>query len=168
MSKEVHSNSKRIIVRTEDNEIWREFETTDICSEFFGISKTTIYTRCNNSDHAYEYSGYKLKFFSEKRNSVYSDSSADGTTESRLRKSETEDETRRRLGLNPYGEWRNDKWIQAMMDRVNKELYPDGYDSHMAWLSMKGKERTLKGQQRESEEDRLAKEIDEEFKQYGN
>jgi hypothetical protein len=85
-----------------------------------------------------------------------------------LRKRETEDQTRRRLGLNPYGEWRNDEWLNAMMDRVHKELYPDGYDEHAAWLSMKGKERTDKGMRRETEEERLSKEVevDPEFRQY--
>lgn len=88
--------------------------------------------------------------------------------ELRLRAKETEDETRRRLGLNPYGEWRNDEWIQAMIDRVDKMLYPDGYDEHAAYLSMKGKERAVKGMRRETEEERLEKEVDvdPEFKQY--
>ena len=71
MSKELHSNMKRIIVRTEDNEIWKEFETVVECSEFFGKSRNVIYTRCNNSDHAYKYLGYKLKFESERRESIY-------------------------------------------------------------------------------------------------
>jgi len=53
-----------------------------------------------------------------------------------------------------------------MFDRVNKELYPDGYDEHARWLSMKGKERAQKGQLRLSQEDRIGEEIDEEFKQY--
>ena len=166
MSKELHSNAKRIIVRTEDNEIWKEFETTDECSEFFGISKSVIYNRCNKPDHAYKYLGYKLKFESERRDGVYSKPLEDGTKEGRLRATETEDETRRRLGLNPYGSWRNDEWLNAMMERVNKELYPDGYDEHMAWLSWRGKIRADKGQRRESEEERLSKEIDEEFEQY--
>ena len=166
MDKEIHPNAKRIVVRTEDNEIWKEFETTDDCVEFFGISKGVVYNRCNKPDDTYEYLGYKLKFQSERRDGVYSNSLAENTQEARLRAKETEDETRRRLGLNPYGEWRNDEWLNAMMERVNKELYPDGYDEHMAWLSWKGKLRLQKGQRRESEEERLAREIDEEFDQY--
>jgi hypothetical protein len=166
MSKKLHPNTKRIIVKTEDNNIWKEFETTDEAAEFFGVSRGTIYNRCNISNHAYKYLGYKLKFESKKKDGVYNISLGDVTTENRLRAKETEDQTRRRLGLNPYGEWRNDEWLNAMFDRVNKELYPDGYDEHAAWLSMRGKERAQKGQQRESEEERLAKEIDEEFEQY--
>lgn len=38
---------------------------------------------------------------------------------------ELEDEIRRKLGLNPYGDWRNDEWIYAMVDRVNAELEKD-------------------------------------------
>lgn len=165
MDKEIHPNAKRIVVRTEDGEIWKEFETAVECAEFFGISKGGLYNRCNDSHHTYEYLGYKLKFQSERRDGVYS-KLYDNTQEVRLRKNETEDETRRRLGLNPYGEWRNDEWIFAMMERVNKELYPDGYDSHMAWLSWRGKIRLQKGTKRESQEDRLSREIDEEFDQY--
>lgn len=166
MSKELHSNTKRIIVRTEDNEIWKEFESSIECAEFFGVSRSVIYTRCNHSNHAYSYLGYKLKFQSEKREGVYTNSLVHNTEETRLRANETEDETRRRLGLNPYGEWRNDEWLNAMFDRANKKLYPDGYDEHAAWLSWKGKLRGQKGQRRESEEDRLSREIDEEFEQY--
>ena len=156
MSKQLHSNMKRIVVRTEDNEIWQEFETVVECAEFFGITNNVIYNRCNKPDHAYKYLGYKLKFQSERRDGVYSNPSGDDTKEGRLRATETEDETRRRLGLNPYGEWRNDEWLNAMFKRVGEKL----------WLSWKGKLRTQKGQTRESEEDRLAREIDEEFEQY--
>jgi len=166
MNKEIHPNSKRIVVRTEDDKIWKEFETSIECAEFFGISRGVVYNRCNASHHAYEHLGYKLKFQSERRDGVYSNSLAEDTEETRLRKGETEDETRRRLKLNPYGEWRNDEWLNAMMERVNKEIYPDGYDSHMAWLSFRGKLRKDKGQRRESEEERLSREIDEEFEQY--
>jgi len=166
MDKEIHPNAKRIVVRTEEGEIWKEFETTNECADFFGISRGVVYNRCNDSHHAYEHLGYKLKFQSERRDGVYSNSLAENTQEARLRAKETEDETRKRLGLNPYGSWRNDEWLNAMMERVNKELYPDGYDEHMAWLSWKGKLRLQKGQRRESEEERLAREIDEEFDQY--
>lgn len=166
MSKQLHSNMKRIVVRTEDNEIWKEFETVVECAEFFGITNNVIYNRCNKPDHAYKYLGYKLKFQSERRDGVYSNPSGDDTKEARLRATETEDETRRRLELNPYGEWRNEEWLNAMFKRVGEKLYPDGYDEHAAWLSWKGKLRGQKGQTRESEEDRLAKEIDEEFEQY--
>jgi hypothetical protein len=166
MSKELHSNTKRIIVRMEDDEIYKIFETTIECAEFFGISKGAVYNRCNHSNYTYSHLGYKFKFKSEKRTGVYTNSKAHNTEETRLRANETEDETRRRLGLNPYGEWRNDEWLNAMFDRVGKELYPDGYDEHAAWLSWKGKLRLQKGQARESEEERLAREIDEEFEQY--
>ena len=166
MNKEIHPNAKRIIIRTEDNIIFKEFETTDECAKFFGISRGVVYNRCNTSHHAYDYLGYKLKFQSEKRDGPYSNSLVENTKETRLRKSETEDETRRRLGLNPYGSWRNDEWISAMMERVNKEIYPDGFDEHSAWLSWRGKIRAQKGTQRESQENRLSREIDEEFEQY--
>jgi hypothetical protein len=59
-------------------------------------------------------------------------------------KAETEDEIRRRLGLNPYGEWRNDEWLNAMFERVNKLLYPDGYDPRETWLAQKANDRASK------------------------
>jgi len=70
---------------------------------------------------------------------------------------ETEDEIRRRLGLNPYGEWRNDEWLNAMFERVNKILYPDGYDTREIWLAQKANNRAKKRaasirEEKESEE----------------
>jgi len=38
---------------------------------------------------------------------------------------ELEDDIRRKWGLNPYGDWRNDEWIYAMVDRVNAEIEKD-------------------------------------------
>lgn len=70
-----------------------------------------------------------------------------------FRPGETEDDVRRRLGLNPYGEWRNDEWIYAMMDRVNKELYPDGFDERLQWNQRKLSERKKKEKERQKEED---------------
>jgi len=57
---------------------------------------------------------------------------------------ETEDQIRRRLGLNPYGSWRNDEWLNAMFERVNKVLYPDGYDTREIWLTQKANSRAKK------------------------
>jgi hypothetical protein len=57
---------------------------------------------------------------------------------------ETEDQIRRRLGLNPYGEWRNDEWLNAMFERVNKILYPDGYNTREIWLAQRANNRAKK------------------------
>ena len=70
---------------------------------------------------------------------------------------ETEDQIRRRLGLNPYGSWRNDEWLNAMFERVNKILYPDGYDTREIWLAQKANNRAKKRaalirEEKESEE----------------
>jgi hypothetical protein len=61
-----------------------------------------------------------------------------------IHEGETEDQIRRRLGLNPYGEWRNDEWMNAMFERVNKILYPDGYDTREIWLAQKANNRAKK------------------------
>jgi hypothetical protein len=76
-----------------------------------------------------------------------------------IHEGETEDQIRRRLGLNPYGEWRNDEWLNAMFERVNKILYPDGYDTREIWLAQKANSRAKKRKDRIREE----KELDEEF-----
>lgn len=165
--------SKKIIVRTEDNEVWKEFQGVTDCAEFFKKTKAVIYNRCATPNRFFLEFGVNLRFESasikvkvgEKVDGRLMGSSID---EAKLRATETEDETRRRLGLNPYGDWRNDEWLFAMFDRVNKQLYPDGYDAHTAWLSMRGKERIQKGKVRVASEiiEEGYKDIDEEFLDY--
>jgi hypothetical protein len=65
---------------------------------------------------------------------------------------ETEDEIRRRLGLNPYGKARDDIWMAEMFERVNKILYPDGYDTREIWLAQKANSRAKKRADRIREE----------------
>ena len=167
--------SKKIIVRTEDNKIWKEFEGVGNCAEFFKKTKAVIYNRCATPDRLFLELGINLKFESpstkvrgtggERRDKRFKDTNVE---EAKLRANETEDQTRRRLGLNPYGEWRNDEWLYAMFARVDKMLYPQGYDEHAAWLSMKGKERLEKNKTRVSAEtwEESYKDIDDEFKDY--
>ena len=57
---------------------------------------------------------------------------------------ESEDDIRRRLGLNPYGKARDDIWMAEMFERVNKVLYPDGYDPRETWLAQKANDRAKK------------------------
>ena len=162
-----HPNKRRIITTKEDGEIYKIFDTIEECAEFFNRSKAVIFNHCAKSKLFYKENGIMLSFQSERREArQVKESDRSDVVERRLRATETEDQTRRRLGLNPYGEWRNDEWLNAMFDRVNKELYPEGYDEHAAFLSWKAKQRADKGQRRESEEERLAREIDEEFEQY--
>ena len=147
-------NTKKVIVKTEDGEVYKTFNGGEECANFLGITRASVYNRASFPHVFYKTNGIKLSFTCVKH---IKDTKEEG---------ETNDQIRRRLELNPYGEWRNDEWLNAMMERVNKELYPYGYDEHMAWLSWKGKLRLQKGQRRESEEERLAREIDEEFDQY--
>jgi hypothetical protein len=81
---------------------------------------------------------------------------------------ETEDECRRRLGLNPYGAWRNDEWMNAMFERVHKELYPDGYDEHAAWLAMRAKDRKDAGLAKPRDPDSNSPGYDSEENSYNN
>ena len=54
-----------------------------------------------------------------------------------------------------------------MIERVDKMLYPDGYDHHAVWIAIKGKERADKGLAKEIGPNKEKEiEVDEEFKQY--
>ena len=166
-----HPNKKRIIVTKEDGEIYKIFDTVEECAEYFGKSKAVIHNRCAKFNVFYLENEVKIKFEAERkepRTKEKVELTRSDVVEKKLRATETEDQTRRRLGLNPYGEWRNDEWLFAMFDRVNKQLYPDGYDEHAAWLSMKGKERMVKGTVRVAQEiiEEGYKDIDEEFLDY--
>ena len=57
---------------------------------------------------------------------------------------ESEDDIRRRLGLNPYGKARDDIWMAEMFERVSKQLYPDGYNPRETWLAQKANDRASK------------------------
>jgi hypothetical protein len=163
------SAKRRIITTKENGEIYKIFDTVDQCAEYFRRTKAVIFNHCAKSKLFYRENGIMLSFQSERREAKeVKESDRSDVIERKLRATETEDQTRRRLGLNPYGEWRNDEWLFAMFDRVNKKLYPDGYDEHAAFLSWKGKQRGVKGQRRETEEERLEKEVevDPEFRQY--
>jgi hypothetical protein len=149
--------------------LFREFDTVEECASFFGKTKAIIYNRCSSSNRFFPEMGVNVNFTSQRAKQKVEqgekiDKRFSSIDEAKLRKTETEDQTRRRLGLNPYGDWRNDEWIYAMMERVNQRLYPDGYDEHAAWLSMREKDRTQKGRTKR----RLDTEdiIDEEFEQY--
>ena len=170
MTEKRHPLQKKITVIKEDGEVYKVFDTVDECAAFFNRSKAVIYNHCAKPDILYVENGIKVRFQSEKMQERKEKGLSDRSDvlEKRLRANETEDQTRRRLGLNPYGEWRNEEWLFAMFDRVNKRLYPDGYDAHTAWLVEKGKQRIEKGQTRVSQEtlEESYKDIDEEFLDY--
>ena len=170
MTKKRHPNKKKIVVIKEDGEVYKIFDTIEECAKYFNRTKSVIYNHCAKSNIFYIENGIKVRFEAEKnqQQKVVNVSDRSDVVEKRLRAKETEDQTRRRLGLNPYGEWRNDEWMNAMFARVDKMLYPDGYDEHLAWLSMKGKERIDKGKTRVSQEtmEESYKDIDEEFLDY--
>jgi hypothetical protein len=115
------TSNKAVITKTVDGKIYKVFGTIREAANFFNLSVPSISNKISVKKY-YKLNDLMLTFETK--------SAKDGLD----RLFETEDETRRRLGLNPYGEWRNDEWLNAMFERVNKELYPDGYDHHMEWL----------------------------------
>lgn len=164
---------KPVVVKTEDEKIFKEFKSVGECADFFNVDKGVIYRRSSTPQKYFLESGVKLRFIAppirklgERKDGI--DGRIKDKEEIELRKNETEDQTRRRLGLNPYGSWRNDKWLFEMFDRVNKQLYPDGYDAHAAWLAEKGQKRIKEGRTRVAQEVmyEVYKDIDDEFLDY--
>ena len=49
-------------------------------------------------------------------------------SETKKRAKETEDETRKRLGLSPYGKHNDEEWMLALIKKVEKRLIDEGYD----------------------------------------
>ena len=95
----------------ESGEVYRVFDNgTDEAAKFFQKSPTIIYRHCSRPREFFTYFGYRLRFESKLRDKI---------------EGETEDQIRRRLGLNPYGEWRTDEWVYAMVDRVNAMVEKD-------------------------------------------
>jgi len=114
-------------VLTADQKFFKRFASVTEAAKFFGYTQTGMYTKLNepNKLHSIRDSNekYYFKLIPKELN----------TEEAIRRASETEDETRKRLGLNPYGDWRNDEWIFAMVDRVNAEhkgVYSEAYQKY--------------------------------------
>ena len=97
----------------ESGEVYKVFDGgTNEAAKFFQKSPTVIYNHCSRPREFFNYFGFNLRFESKLREKIDV-------------KKESEDEIRRRLGLNPYGEWRTDEWIYAMVERVNAEVEKD-------------------------------------------
>lgn len=129
MAKSTHPNTKRVVAYREDGSIYREFESVTEIAEYYNKRTQAIYNSTSNYHRFYDFkepNGEVVKLRLEAKAPNYKNP--------KIHEKETEDQIRRRLGLNPYGEWRNDEWFAAMFERVNKKLYPNGYDAHAEWL----------------------------------
>jgi hypothetical protein len=106
---------KMIITYDEEGNEYKRFMSVKETASYFNKTKQLIYnyTSRNNYFAPVEVEGKKfsLRFIQAKRE-VKKDK-------------ELEDDIRRKWQLNPYGDWRNDEWIYAMVDRVNAELEKD-------------------------------------------
>ena len=151
MNKKIRSSNKGVVVRTEDGEVYKEFDTVCDCAEFFKKTKAVIYNRRAAPNRLFLEFGINLKFQCaniSKGSYTYEveriEQLLGDKEEMKLRAIETEDETRKRLGLNPYGKARDDIWMTEMFERVNKQLYPDGYDPRETWLAQRANDRASK------------------------
>ena len=122
----VEKNSCGVEVLTADLKLFKRFRSVREAAEFLGYTQTGLYSKCDG-EKLHHIRGYLGKY-------IFKIIPKELNTEDAIRRaSETEDETRRRLGLNPYGDWRNDEWIFAMVDRVNKEHrneYSEAYQKY--------------------------------------
>ena len=137
MSKAKHFNFKTVEVYYADGSLYKEFSSVTAAAEHFNTRVGRISTYTATPDKLHKMGEGKYRFVSKGRTT--NNKAGRINTEK-----ETEDQIRRRLGLNPYGEWRNDEWLNAMFERVNKQLYPDGYDNHEMFLRQKAMDRTRK------------------------
>lgn len=107
----IKKSKKIVITYLENGDVYKVFDGgTSEASAFFEKSVPMIYRHCSKPRQLYRYNGLNLRFESKLRDKI---------------PGESEDEIRRRLGLSPYGAWRNDDWIYTMVDRVNAMLEKD-------------------------------------------
>ena len=107
-------NTKKVIVKTEDGEVYKTFNGGEECANFLGITRASVYNRASFPHVFYKTNGIKLSFTCVKH---IKDTKEEG---------ETNDEIRRRLELNPYGEWRKEENILALIERCNKMMIEKG------------------------------------------
>ena len=107
-------NTKKVIVKTEDGEVYKTFNGGEECANFLGITRASVYHRASFPHVFYKTNGIKLSFTCVK---YIKDTKEEG---------ETNDEIRRRLELNPYGEWRKEENILALIERCNKMMIEKG------------------------------------------
>jgi hypothetical protein len=143
--------SKQVVVRSVDGEIVQRFDSAENCATYYGLDRKLVYRYTNKPHVGRNVNGTRLTFETVGKASY----SKHNDPEVLRRRKETEDQTRRRLGLNPYGEWRTDEWINAMIERVDKILYPDGYDHHAEWLRQRAYGKYAKSPQKVEVEDDL-------------
>ena len=135
---------REVEVYKPDGVLYKKYKTITEMSKDMEVNLSTISVVINKEDSKIKIKGVEYTLVAIQQPII---------------EAETEDEIRRRLGLNPYGSWRNDEWMNAMFERVNKELYPDGYDPRETWLAQKANDRASKRTARIKKE----KEIEEVF-----
>jgi hypothetical protein len=129
-----------------DGTLYKRYKTITEMSRDMEANLSTISAVINKEDPKIKIKGVEYTLVTLEKEEV-------------IPEGETEDEIRRRLGLNPYGKARDDVWMAEMFERVNKQLYPDGYDPREIWLAQKSNDRAKKRADRIREE----KELEETF-----
>jgi len=145
MTEQRHPNTKKVTAYNDKGEVHREFDSVKELAEYYNKVPQYVYNATAHPTRFYRYKepdGTVVMLCLKTQRGKHGGS---------VKVKETEDEIRRRLGLNPYGEWRTDEWIYAMVDRVNKRLYPNGYDEHGEWLKTRNRDRFLRNKEKEEE-----------------
>lgn len=142
------TNNKAVIAKTIDGNIYKVFTSVKEAAEFFGVSVPSMSNKISIK-----------KFYNLKDLMLTFQTKSIGDGLDRLY--ETEDDTRRRLGLNPYGEWRTDEWINAMVDRVNKEHFPNGFNERLEFQRRRGYQNQKASMKRKKESEEENYELEE-------
>lgn len=116
------------------------FSSVVEASEFLGVAQGTVYQflRTPNRKRIHNNNIYTIEFVGVKV-------MTEAEREAELRAKETEDETRKRLQITPYGKHNDEEWFNQMLKRVQERLYPDGYSEHDEFLRRKAVRRQLDG-----------------------
>ena len=118
MSKE--NQDKKVVVYDENGNVYAEFVGCAEASRVLGknLSSIYFYLRTPGRYRQIDVHGKKinLAFTTEGKFIKHEKPKAKKLT------AEEEDAFRRKHDLNPYGAWRNDEWINAMIARVDKQL----------------------------------------------
>jgi hypothetical protein len=123
-------NTKAVVVKTEDGKTYKTFKSSQECADYFNLTRQAVYGRTNNPKHFYKHDGTKLSFNCISNVKKVKD------------QGETEDEIRRRLELNPYGEWRKKENLLALIERCNKMMFENGtLDPDPEYRAMRDKAR---------------------------
>jgi hypothetical protein len=150
----------RIILKNKEGEVIKTFEGAYEAANKLDIHVSRIYRYCTTPDQCIQgmYWSKEKKVIQKKvKEKKPKEKKERSTPEMKLRNKETKDETRKRLGLNPYGEWRTETGWAEIERRVFPKLDAIGYFEEGAKAKIKS---MLKASEIRRKEDKEGKYVD--------